>query len=75
MMDMSAFLDELTYRVLASAVNGKDARTRLAIIAHWASEQDARLAARRRTLRLDSARLVNEAMAASDRGAPATSAA
>lgn len=64
--------------MLASAANGKDARTRLAIIAHWASEQDARLAARRRTLRLDSARLVNEAMAESDRGArelPAASAA
>jgi hypothetical protein len=73
-MDMSAFLDELTYRVLASAANGKDARSRLAIIAHWASEQDARLAAGRRTLRLDSARLVDEAMAESDRRArqPAT---
>lgn len=66
-MDMSAILDELTYRVLASAANGKDARSRLAIIAHRASEQDARLAARRRTLRLDSARVVDEAMAESDR--------
>lgn len=62
-MDMTALLDDLTYRVLASADNGKDARSRLAIIAHWATEQDARLAAGRRTLRLDSRRLVEEALA------------
>lgn len=67
-MDMTAFLDELTYRVLASADNGKDARSRLAIIAHWATEQDARLAAGRRTLRLDSGRLVEEALADSAQG-------
>ena len=67
-MDMTAFLDELTYRVLASADNGKDARSRLAIIGHWATEQDARLAAGRRTLRLDSGRLVEEALADSAQG-------
>ena len=67
-MDMTAFLDELTYRVLASADNGRDARSRLAIIAHWATEQDARLATGRRTLRLDSGRLVEEALANSARG-------
>ena len=67
-MDMTAFLDELTYRVLASADNAKDARSRLAIIAHWATEQDARLAAGRRTLRLDSGRLVEEALADSAQG-------
>jgi hypothetical protein len=62
-MDMTAFLDELTYRVLASADSGNDARARLAIITHWATEQDARLAAGRRTLRLDSDCLVAEALA------------
>ena len=61
-MDMTEFLDELTYRVLASADSGKDARTRLAVIMHWAAEQDARLAAGRRTLRLDSAQMVAEAL-------------
>ncbi len=62
-MDMAAFLDELTYRVLASADSGRDARARLAIITHWATEQDARLAAGKRSLRLDSAQLVAEALA------------
>ena len=61
-MDIAAFLDELTYRVLASADSGNDARARLAVIMHWAAEQDARLAARRRTLRLDSAQMVAEAL-------------
>ena len=61
-MDMTAFLDELTYRVLPSANSAHDARTRLGVIMHWAAEQDARLAARRRTLRLDSAELVAEAL-------------
>jgi hypothetical protein len=61
-LDMTAFLDELTYRLLASAESGNDARTRLAVIMHWAAEQDARLAARRRTLRLDSAQMVAEAL-------------
>lgn len=61
-MDMTALLDELTYRILASADSGRDARARLAVIAHWAAEQDARLAAGRRTLRLDSAQMVAEAL-------------
>ena len=61
-MDMAAFLDELTYRVLASADSGTDARARLAVILHWAAEQDARLAAGKRTLRLDSAQMVGEAL-------------
>jgi hypothetical protein len=61
-MDLSALLDELTYRVLASADDGRDARARLAVIAHWAAEQDARLVAGNRTLRLDSAQLVAEAL-------------
>ena len=62
-MDLTALLDELTYRVLASADSGADARARLAVITHWAAEQDARLAAGRRTLRLDSAQMVAEALA------------
>ena len=61
-MDMTALLDELTYRVLGGAKNGADARRRLAIITHWADEQDARLAAGKRTLRLDSAEMVAEAI-------------
>lgn len=61
-MDMTALLDELTYRVLASADSGNDARARLAVIMHWAAEQDGRLAAGRRTLRLDSAQMVAEAL-------------
>ena len=61
-MDMTALLDELTYRVLGEAKNGADARQRLAIITHWADEQDARLAAGKRTLRLDSAEMVAEAL-------------
>ena len=61
-MDMAALLDELTYRVLASADSGNDARARLAVIMHWAAEQDGRLAAGRRTLRLDSAQMVAEAL-------------
>ena len=72
-MDMTALIDELTYRVLGEAKNGADARQRLAIIAHWASEQDARLAARRRTLRIDSAEMVAEALDA--RSGPATASA
>ena len=71
-MDMTALLDELTYRVLADAKNGKDARARLAVISHWASEQDARLAAGKRTLRLDSAELVAEALAEPCRCGPET---
>ncbi len=61
-MDMIELLDELTYRVLASAENGAIARARLAVIAHWAAEQDERLAAGKRTLRIDSGRLVAEAL-------------
>ncbi len=62
-MDMATELDELTYRLLASAANGTEARQRAAIVAHWATEQSARLAARKK-LRIDNERLVEEALAA-----------
>ncbi len=61
-MDMVTELEELTYRLLASAANGREARQRAAIVAHWANEQSARLA-RGRKLRLDNDRLVDEALA------------
>jgi hypothetical protein len=61
-MDMAAFLDELTYRVLASADSGNDAGALLAVVMYWAAEQDARLEAGRRTLRLDSTQMVAEAL-------------
>ncbi len=62
-MDMASELDQLTYRLLASAANGREARERAAIVGHWASEQSARLASRRK-LRIDNQRLVDEALAA-----------
>jgi hypothetical protein len=62
-VDMAAELDELTYRLLASAADGREARQRAAIVAHWANEQSLRLAAGRK-LRIDNDRLVDEALLA-----------
>ena len=62
-MDMATELDELTYRLLASATNGREARERAAIVDHWANEQSLRLAGGRK-LRIDNHRLVEEALLA-----------
>ena len=70
-MDMASELADLTYRVLATAANGREAQERAAIIAHWANEQSARLAARRK-LRVDDQRLVEEALAALGRSSTAS---
>lgn len=61
-MEMSFLLDELTYRALVSAGTRAEARARVAVIAHWAGEQEARLAAGVYALRLDSAQMVAEAL-------------
>ncbi|MFN2503028.1 MAG: hypothetical protein ABR540_02140 [Acidimicrobiales bacterium] len=66
-MDMAAVLEDLTYRLLASARNGTEARQRAAIVAHWAQEQGARLAAGKRLLRVDNEQLVAEALAGLDK--------
>jgi hypothetical protein len=42
-MDMAAWLDEMTYRLLACAENGTQAGERLAIIRYWAYTQGAQL--------------------------------
>ena len=70
-MDMASELADLTYRVLATAANGREAQERAAIIAHWANEQSARLAVRRK-LRVDDQRLVEEALAALGRSSTAS---
>ncbi|HET7488811.1 MAG TPA: hypothetical protein VFJ85_12855 [Acidimicrobiales bacterium] len=69
-MDMAEQLDELTYHLLAGATSAAEARRRLAVIAHWAAEQDARLA-RRRALRLDHEAVVAEALATRRAATPA----
>jgi hypothetical protein len=69
-VDMASELADLTYRVLVTAANGREAQERAAIIAHWANEQSARLAARRK-LRVDDQCLVEEALAALRRSSTA----
>lgn len=43
-MNMAQLLDDITYRLLATASDAGEARQRLAIVSHWAQEQDTRLA-------------------------------
>ena len=52
-MEITELLMELNYRVLAEARDGMEARQRLAVVAHWASEKQARLAAGNRAPRLE----------------------
>jgi hypothetical protein len=61
-MDMAEQLDDMTYRLLASAASRTEALQRVAIMGHWAEEQAARLQAGR-TLRLDHDQMVSEALA------------
>ena len=61
-MDMVDQLDEITYRLVASAPSGAEARRRLAIVSHWAHEQSQRLA-RGRPVRVDHDQVVAEALA------------
>lgn len=61
-MNMAQLLDDITYRLLATASDAGEARQRLAIVSHWAQEQDTRLAADR-PLRVDHERVVAEALA------------
>ena len=61
-MDMAEQLDDMTYRLLASAASRTEALQRVAIIRHWAEEQAARLHVGR-TLRLDHNQMVSEALA------------
>jgi hypothetical protein len=60
-MDMTEELDEITYHLLADADSRHQALQRIAIVAHWANEQAARLEAGR-PLRLDHATVVAEAI-------------
>lgn len=61
-MDMAEQLDDMTYRLLASAASRTEALQRVAIMGHWAEEQAARLQVGR-ALRLDHDQMVSEALA------------
>ncbi len=69
-MDMADMLDEITYRLVATAGSAAEARQRVAIVGHWAREQEARLA-RGRQVRVDHHRVVAEAVDAYQAGKPA----
>lgn len=70
-MDMAEQLDEITYRLVATAATGREARRRLAIVSHWAHEQDQRLAAGA-PVRVDHDQVVTEALATLDAGTSTT---
>ncbi len=61
-MDMAAWLDEMTYRLLVCADDGAEAEERLAIVARWVDTQGARLQQGREP-RADHDRIVAEALA------------
>ena len=61
-MDMTAWLDEMTYRLLVCAEDGAEARERLAIVRRWVDTQGARLQ-RGREPRADHDQVVAEALA------------
>lgn len=60
-MDMTAWLDEMTYRLLVCANDGTEAEERLAIVARWTEAQGERLQ-RGEDLCIDHKRLVAEAL-------------
>jgi hypothetical protein len=61
-MDMVAWLDEMTYRLLVCAENGAQAEEHLAIIRRWVDAQGVRLQ-QGRPLRADHEQIVAEALA------------
>ena len=65
-MDMAAWLDEMTYRLLACADDGDQAEERLAIVGHWAHTQRAQLQ-QGQQLRADHERMVDETLAQHER--------
>lgn len=69
-MDMAEQLDEITYRLLASAASRTEALQRVAIVGHWAEQQAARLQAGH-SLRLDHDQVVSEALASPRAARPA----
>ena len=69
-MDMAEQLDEMTYRLVASAASRTEALQQVAIVGHWAQQQAARLQAGR-SLRLDHDQMVSEALASQQLGRPA----
>jgi len=60
-MDMAAWLDEMTYRLLVCADDGAQAEERLAIIRRWAYTQGAQLQ-QGGPLRADNEQIVDEAL-------------
>ncbi len=60
-MDMTAWLDEMTYRLLVCAHAGTEARERLAVVARWTEVQAERLR-QEKDLCVDHERLVAEAL-------------
>ncbi len=60
-MDMAAWLDEMTYRLLVCAEDEAEAAGRLAIVARWTEAQAEQLR-RGESLRADHERLVAEAL-------------
>lgn len=69
-MDMAEQLDEITYRLVATATSRDEALRRLAVVGHWAREQSERLAAGR-PVRVDHDQVVAEALAGLATGASA----
>ena len=68
-MDMANELDDITYRLLATAADATEARRRVAIVRHWADQQAERLA-QGRPIRVDHAQVVSEALASLNSGLP-----
>ena len=60
-MDMAAWLDEMTYRLLVRAEGQPDAEERLAVVARWAEVQAERLG-QGEDLNVDHESLVAEAL-------------
>ena len=69
-MDMAEQLDEITYRLVATATSRNEALRRLAIVGHWAREQNERLTTGR-PVRVDHDQVVAEAVAGLATGASA----